>query len=213
MGRLSEYMNGYRGRSVYIDNAPKASSGSASDYVQVTGVEENMKMLEEIMMSDKEMERNVRKMIRQILREARKKLSQDARNYMDQDPRKAYKAVKFTVYKQAFGGTLSILQKRKGTGTTYSLMQKEHTSKKRGGNRRPFVNDNRNRLYKYMGADRGFVLRFIASGTITRRTRYGNRGSIKQTNWFGHTAPWHMEAAATEVADAINEFIKSETNG
>ena len=213
MGRLSEYMNGYRGRSTYLDNAPKASTGSASDYVQVTGVEENMQMLEDIMMTDPDMERNVRKLIKQVLREARKKLSQDARNYMDSDPRKAYKAVKHTVYKQILGGTLSILQKRKGTGTTYSIDQMANTRKQRGGNRRPFVNDNRNRLYKYMGADRGFVLRFIASGTITRRTRYGNRGSIKQTNWFGHVAPWHMEAAAADVAANINELIKQEANG
>ena len=213
MGRLSEYMNGYRGRSVFLDNATKASSGSAKDYVQVTGVEENMKMLEEIMMSDAQMDRNVRKLMKQVMREARKKLSEDARNYMNQDPRKAYKAVKHTVYKQVLGGTLSILQKRRGTGTTYSIDQKAHTSKKRGGNRRPFVNDNRNRLYKYMGSDRGFVLRFIASGTITRRTRYGNRGAIRQTNWFGHVAPWHIEAAAAEVAENINELIKQETNG
>lgn len=201
MGRLSEYVN-----------SGTSSASNGNEYVQVSGIVEDMKMFEKMLTTDPDMERNIRKLIRQVLKEARKRLSQDARNYMDSDPRKAYRAVKHSVYKELFGGNLSILQKKKA-GTTYTMQQRTSSRSGRGGNRRPFVNDNRNRLYKYMGADRGFVLRFLASGTVKRQTRYGNRGSIRQTNWFAHTAPWHMETAAEEVANSINEYVNKVTNG
>ena len=89
----------------------------------------------------------------------------------------------------------------------------EQNPKMRGGNRIQRVNDDRNRLETYFGSDRNFILRFISSGTIERRSRYGNRGSIRRTGWFGHTAPWQMETAAKKLAEAITEYIKHETNG
>ena len=82
----------------------------------------------------------------------------------------------------------------------------------RGGNRR-LRSERTKQLNSYYGADRGFVLRFLASGTVPRHTRYGSRGSIRQTDWFGHTAPWQMEAAAANVAEAINEYVKQKANG
>ena len=44
-------------------------------------------------------------------------------------------------------------------------------------------------------------------------SRFGKRGSIRQSDWFGHTAPFEMEAAAGKVAEAINEYVKQQTNG
>jgi hypothetical protein len=81
-----------------------------------------------------------------------------------------------------------------------------------GGNRRPRV-ESRNRLDQYFGSDRGFILRFLSSGTVTRETRYGNRGAIRRTDWFGHVATWHMQQAAADVAAAINEYVKQQANG
>jgi hypothetical protein len=83
----------------------------------------------------------------------------------------------------------------------------------RGGNRRPRIDDGRNRLDYYYGSDRGYILRFIGSGTVDRTSRFGSRGSIRQSNWFGHTAPWHMEEAAAQVAEAINEYVNKQING
>ncbi len=157
-----------------------------------------------------------RKYIRQVLKDARKKLTQDAKDYMKSDPRKAAQDVKFSVYKTMFGGNLSILQKKKGSaGKKYKLIRVrkvEQNPTMRGGNRRTRY-DERNRLDYYYGADRGFILRFIGSGTVPRTSRFGLRGSIRQTDWFGHTAPWHMEDAAGQVAEAINEYVKQQTNG
>ena len=225
MGRLSEYINGYRGRhSVYGMTSPRFNTrtgslnagGDNGAPVEVYGVEVNDAMLGRLMTTDPTLASNIRKLIRQVLKEARKKLSEDAKNYMKSDPRKAARAVKFSVYKSLFGGNLSILQKRKGTaGARYELRRQrivEMDPHHRGGNRRPRFED-RNRLDTYFGADRGYILRFIGSGTVKRTSRFGNRGNIATSNWFGHTAPWQMQTAAQEVADAITEYIKQETNG
>ena len=226
MGSLSEYINGYRGRhSVYNYDSPRFNTrtgslnkgGDNGGPVQVFGVEADLEAFGRMMTSNPEMAGMFRKYIRQVLKEARKKLSQDVKNYMQSDPRKASQAVKFSVYKSLFGGNLSILQKGRGkAGAKYKLVRQrkvEQNPKMRGGNRRKRIDDGRNRLDYYYGADRGFVLRFLGSGTVPRTSRFGNRGSIRQTNWFGHTAPWHMEEAADKVAEAITEYINKQVNG
>ncbi len=224
MGRLSEYINGYRGRhSVYGMTSPRFNTrtgslnkgGDNGASVEVIGVEINDAMLGRLMTSDPQMAANLRKLFRQVLKEARKKLSQDAKNYMDSDPRKAARAVKFSVYKSIFGGNVSILQKGKGrAGAKYVLIRQRILQPgQRGGNRKPRVDDGRNRLDYYFGADRGYILRFISSGTVPRTSRFGFRGGIRQTDWFGHAASWHMATASEDVANAINEYVKQQTNG
>ena len=225
MGSISEYINGYRGRhSVYNYDSPRYNTrtgslnkgGDNGGPVQVFGVEANLEAFGRIMTSTPGMAAVFRKYIRDVLKEARKKLSQDVKSYLKSDPRKAARAVRFLVYKSMFGGNLSILQKKGSAGVKYQLKRQrivEQNPIMRGGNRRPRIDDGRNRLDYYYGADRGFVLRFIGSGTVRRTSRFGNRGSIRQTNWFGHTAPWHMEDAAGQVAQAINEYVKQQMNG
>ncbi len=227
MGSLTEYIHGYRGRhSVYNYDSPRFNprtgslnaGGDNGGHVEVYGVDANLEIFGKIMTTDPTMASIFRKYIRNVLREARKKLSKDAKAYMKNDPRRAAQAVKFSVYKSMFGGNLSILQKKKGSaGAKYELRRQrivEQNPNMRGGNRRPRIDsDGRNRLDFYYGSDRGFILRFIGSGTVTRTSRFGNRGSIRRSDWFGHTAPWHMEDAAGQVAEAINEFVKQQTNG
>ena len=226
MGSLSEYINGYRGRqSVWNYDSPRYNTRTGSlnrggdnvGPVQVYGVDANLEAFGRMMTNDPNMAGMFRKYIRQVLKEARKKLSQDVKSYMKSDPRKAAQAVKFSVYKSMFGGNLSILQKKRGTaGAKYELRRIRKVVQNptmRGGNRRPRVDDGRNRLDYYYGADRGFALRFIGSGTVRRTSRFGSRGSIRQTDWFGHTAPWHMEDAAGQVAEAITEYITQQANG
>ena len=183
--------------------------------VTVSGFTETSETLGRIMTNDPYMAREFKAFIRKVLKEARNNLSKDAANYLKSDPRKAARAVKYSVYKSLVGGNVSILQKGRGkAGARYQLVrEKKLQPGQRGGNRRPRIEDGRNRLETYFGSDRGFILRFIASGTIQRQTRFGNRGSINQSDWFGHTAPWQMEAAAAKVADAINEYVNRQTNG
>lgn len=180
--------------------------------IQVSGFIEKQAMFEHLLTTDPGFDKNVKTVIKRVLKEARKNLSRDASSYIKDDPRKAARAVKYAVYKQMFGGNLSILQKRTA-GPRYDL-QRQRTLRpgQRGGNRLPRV-PARNRLDYYYGEDRGFILRFLASGTVTRQTRYGNRGAIQKTDWFGHVAPWHIQTAAEGVAEAINEYVKLQANG
>lgn len=199
----------------------KSSSSARTEKngdVEVSGFTETGEMIGRIMTTDPYMAKEVRAFIKAALKEARKNLTKDARDYMDSDPRKAANAVKYGVYKSLFGGNLSILQKGRGkAGAKYQLIRKrklDENPHQRGGNRRPRINDDgRNRLDYYYSSDRGYILRFLSSGTVQRQSRFGNRGSIRQTNWFGHTAPWQMETAAQKVAEAINEYVKQQTNG
>lgn len=190
------------------------SIGSGQRHIEVSGVVEVQESFGRIMTSDPDMAKMFRSRIRKLLQEARRHLSTDARNYLSDDPRKAARAVKSSVYKTLFGGNLSILQKRTA-GARYELRRPrklDGSPNQRGGNRRPRMSE-RNRLDYYFGADRGFILRFINSGTTERETRYGNRGSIRQSGWFGHTAPFQMEAAAEKLAEEIEEYVKKQTNG
>ena len=216
MGRLSDYINS-GGRSSSHYTAPSGGGAASNETVTISGFLENDRLLGQLMTSNPLMAKELKASIRKALKDARKNLSNDAKNYLKEDPRKAARAVKFGIYKALFGGNLSILQKRAGTaGARYELHRTrklEANPHQRGGNRRPRGTDGRNRLDTYFGADRGFALRFIGSGTVERQTRYGNRGAIRQTNWFGRTAPWQMETAAEKVAAAINEYVKQQTNG
>lgn len=183
-----------------------------TDTVQISGLVENQARFEHMLSTSPGFDMNVRNAIRQVLKEARGKISRDAASYIQEDPRKAYRAVKHTVYKTLFGGNVSILSKRRA-GAKYDLIrQKKLQPGQVGGNRRPRVAAN-NRLDQYYGSDRGFILRFLSSGTVSRQTRYGNRGAIRQTNMFSHIATWHMQQAAEDVANAINEYVKHVNNG
>lgn len=182
--------------------------------VEVSGFTENLETFGRIMTDDPQMASIFKKLIRNVLKEARNKLSQDAKNYMKSDPRKAARAVKYSVYKSLFGGNVSILQKKAGTaGHRWLWIRgKKLQPGQRGGNR--ILRDGqRSRLDQYFGADRGFALRFINGGTVTRTSMYGNRGSIRRSDWFGRSASEKLEEAASQVAEAINEYVKQQTNG
>ena len=180
--------------------------------IQVSGFIEQQAVFEHLLSTDPHFDVNTKAAIRKVLKEARGKISRDVASYIKDDPRKAARAVKHTVYKTLFGGNVSILSKRKA-GDKYELIrQKTLRPGQVGGNRRPRVAE-RNRLDQYFGSDRGFILRFISSGTVSRDTRYGNRGSIRRTDMFGHVATWHMEQAAEDLANAINEYVKQQING
>lgn len=193
---------------MYID---KQSKGD----VEVSGFMQNSERLGRIMTQYPDMATAMRRAIRKELQRARKEISRNADSFMADDPRKAARAVKYAVYKSIFGGNVSILRKRKA-GAHYQLIRPrklDQNPNQRGGNRRQRIDDDRNRLETYFGADRGFILRFLASGTEERETRYGSRGSIRQSNWFGTVATYAVDRAAELIADDIERIIKEETNG
>ncbi len=170
-----------------------------------------------LMATDKETRKRIQKIIREELKDAAKRLREDAKYEMKEDPRKAFRAVKSSVYRRILGGNVSILNPRRA-GARYQLIRERKLDMnpyQRGGNRRP-RSARTEQVDSYFGKDRAFILRFVSSGTAARKTRYGNRGSIVARNWFQNMAPHEMELAAgnlaevieEELAEAYNEIIK-----
>jgi hypothetical protein len=161
-----------------------------------------------LFVSNKETRKRIRKIIREELKDAVKRVREDARYAMDNDPRKAYRAVKSMIYRKILGGNISILQRKKA-GTRYQLVRDRKLDRnphQRGGNRRS-RSARTEALETYFGADRSFVLRFINAGTVTRTTKYGNRGAIVARNWFANDAPHEMDLAAENLSAVIEEEL------
>jgi hypothetical protein len=62
----------------------------------------------------------------------------------------------------------------------------------------------------YEGVDRGFILRFLNAGTVERETRYGSRGALRARRWFGTSSAFQMDAAASRVAEEIENLLQQE---
>jgi hypothetical protein len=160
------------------------------------------------MFTDKETRKRIRKIIREELKDTTKRLREDARYEMKEDPRKAYRAVKSSVYKRILGGNVSILNPKKA-GPRYQLIRQrklDMNPNQRGGNRRP-RSPRTEQVDSYFGRDRAWILRIISSGTVTRSTKYGNRGSIEARNWFQNMAPKEIELAAGNLSAVIDEEL------
>lgn len=198
--------------------------------VTIEGLDALEDKLKRIKTDDPTFEKRLRGAIRQIMTEARKDLSGNAQTglKMENDPRHAYKAVRYAVYKRIFGGQVNILQSRKASaGRLYEPPRKGLP--KRGGNRMPRTKRTE-QMMSYQGKDRGFVLRFLNAGTgdraihsyggrdlktgnvsiIQRRQLGGNRGSITARNWFGSASQRELNQAAEKLQAIIDRIINDE---
>ena len=174
----------------------------------MTTVESNLqqavKQLESMQISNRTFEKTLQTLIVKVLKQARSNLSKKAKMTMSKDPRHAYLAVKHMVYKRILGGNVSILDKRRhGKMLPVSPKPKRY---ERGGNRIP-RSKRTEELLSYYGADRGFILRFLNSGTAERNNSFGRRGRIAPRNWFSSSAKAEMDAAAAELAKLIDNEI------
>lgn len=153
--------------------------------------------------------KRIRKIIREELKDAAKRLREDAKYEMDEDPRKAFLAVKTSIYRKILGGNVSILNPRKA-GARYQLVRPrklDQNPHQRGGNRRK-RNERTNAVDSYFGKDRAFILRFVNNGTNDRQTRYGNRGRISVPgNWFPNMGQKELELASENLANIMEEEL------
>ena len=189
----------------------------------IEGYEEQVKQLKSMMTDDPGFRRRVNAVISQVLKEARKAISQDARTAIENDPRGTYKAVRSAVYRRILGGQVNILQKRKaGVPTGYRKPLKGLPN--RGGNRWG-RSERTKQLEGYQGSDRSFVARFLNAGTDNRsihsytnkngerhnlRGGGGNRGSISARNWFGPASQKALENASFQMQELIDRIIAQE---
>ena len=197
--------------------------------VTITGLSEFEEKLKRIKTDNPDFERRLRGVIRKILGQARATLRKEAAKglQMENDPRHAYKAVRYAVYKRILGGHVNILNSRKAGGETDYRPARTLQPGQRGGNRR--LRTSRN-LDKYEGVDRGFILRWLDAGMTKTNPRVihftendrrkvdqwnkhpntGNRGAIRARNWFGGASQRELEAVAGQMQELIDKVIKDE---
>ena len=197
----------------------------ASKTIEIEGLDEQVKQLRRMMSTDPYFRRRVNAVIKTVLSEARREVTQHAQGAMDSDPRHAYKAVRSAVYRRILGGNLNILQKRKA-GAPGNYQKPRKGLPKRGGNRWG-RSERTKQLEGYEGADRGFVLRFINAGASNRAIRSytdssgtrhdllthakgGSRGNISARNWFGQASQQALENASASMQAFIDQIINEE---
>jgi len=197
--------------------------------ITITGLSEFEKKLAQLKTDNPGFEKRLRGVIRKVLGHARANLRKNAASglQMKADPRHAYKAVRYAVYKRILGGQVNILNSRKAGAETGYNPPRTLRPGQRGGNRR--IRSSRN-LNKYEGADRGFILRWLNNGMTKTNPRViqfienphrrvdkwnkhpntGNRRVIKARNWFGNASLKELQNVAGEMQDIIDKIIKDE---
>lgn len=197
--------------------------------ITITGLSEFEEKLKKLKTDNPDFEKRLRGVIRKVLGEARANLRKDAASglQMDSDPRHAYKAVRYAVYKRLFGGQVNILNSRKAGGETAWKPARTLTPGQRGGNRRQ---RNSRDLDKYDGVDRGFILRWLNDGMTKTDPRVihftenesrkvdkwnkhpntGNRGAIKARNWFGNASLQELQKVSGQMQELVDKVINDE---
>ena len=203
--------------------------------VDQQSVEQTSRALAAMLVSHPETRKRIQKLIREELKEARKTLKLDAKEAMRSDPRKAYLAVRSSVYKKILGGNLNILASRRAGQRGVLMTERKLQPGQRGGNRRPMSSRTDN-ITTYYGKDRGFILRFLDSGTDVRTipfradsgrehvhrgsqggdvTKYGktintgSRGSIAARNWFSTAAPQALAQVSARLEEILDEELSA----
>ena len=182
---------------------------------EVDGLVKQKEALESLLMSNTAIEKKVQGLIRKVLLTARREISNAAKSKIESDPRKAYKAVKTSVYKQILGGNVSLFDKKKKGAPQLYEPQRKLRPGQRGGNRvtRSMRTE---QVMSYQGADRSFILRFLEGGTADRVAGSrgghlsGRRGRITPRLFFGTSSHAAMQKAADQLSALIDEMIKKE---
>lgn len=198
-----------------------AANGMMDVEINMDAVRRHIDDLGKMLLSkDDPMHQQLRTIIRKEIKAARSRVSRDVHASVSNDPRAAYRAVRHTVYKSVFGGTLNILSPRRA-GARYQLQRSrklDANPHQRGGNRRPRT-QRTEALDIYYGKDRGFVLRFLNSGTNTRHIaigvnarRGGNRGSISGRGVFSTSALFQSQAAIEAISEAFEQEFEEVWN-
>ena len=190
--------------------------------------------LKAAMTTDPNMRKVIQQHIREALYEARREVMQafPAEN----DPRESRRAIRVSVYQKILGGNINILTGKKAHGT--SQYEPPRNPSRRGGNRRK-RSERTKQIMGYSALDRGFILRFVNSGTKTRvigfrntlrsnsslynetvsrihsgdRAHTGNRGAIAARNWFMPSAESSLGNAASNIAEMIAIEAAAIANG
>lgn len=190
---------------------------------------EQRKFLEQALSTDPKTVKVLQGLIREVILQARARVISEL-DFKNGDPRRSRRAVRTAVYKQILGANINIYNSKRRHGTQNYTPPRTLRPGQRGGNRRP-QSQRTIDLQSYAPEDRGFILRFVNSGTKERfnggrngeGTKFdrfimnhegkGFRGSIEGTNFFGRAGERALTWAADKLADLIDaEFEKIMSN-
>lgn len=174
-------------------------------------VDVEIKKFDQLMTTNPELRKRFQEIIHDDLWKTRNAVVRNIQGiFLNGDPMEARRAIRNIVYQKLLGGNLNILTPRRGTAN-WKVQQKqrkvEQNPHMRGGNRR-------RRSYEtvrregYEGKARGFILRFVDSGTGARETRYGSRGAIAPRRFFEQAAKAGLDVMAQHVSMLIEQEIK-----
>ena len=204
--------------------------GIVIDDTLISNQEQNLRAA---MSTDPKMRKVIQQHIREALFEARREMMSNI-NFENGDPRQSARAIRTAVYQKVLGGNINILNGKKAHGSNnYEPPRKPSV---RGVNRRK-RSTRTQQIMSYAPLDRGFILRFVNSGTKTRvigfrntlrSSRYdktvtrihsgdkyhtGNRGAIAARNWFMQSAESSLGNAAQQIAEMIAIEAAAIANG
>ena len=190
-----------------------------------TVIVEQKQILEQALSTNPKTQKALQKLIRNVIMEARAKVSSDASNKMKNDPRGAAQAVRTSVYKKILGANINIFSSRKAHGQNNYEPPRKGVSG-RGGNRRTRSGRTR-QIMGYAPLDRGFILRWINDGTPGARNieftpndrrkvdkwnkhpNTGNRGNIAARNFFRGAGERALAQAADNLATLIDTELEN----
>lgn len=192
---------------------------------------EQKQVLEQALSTNPKTQKALQKLIRKALMQARVELSSYIETkFKKGDPRGAARAVRTSVYRKILGGNMNILNGKKAHGSNSYEPPRTLRPGQRGGNRRE-RSKRTDKVMHYAGEDRGFILRFVNSGTqqraIQRLTRisgtnkfkwvsnaseYGNRGNIEARDFFRAGAEPRLLRATDYLAEMIDEELEKMLN-
>ena len=188
--------------------------------------ENQMAVLQAASTVDGELGKRLRESIFNELKAARDRIANSIK-FKNGDPRQSARAVKRYVSHKYLGGVVSILSPKTASGGQNEYVPPRSLRPgQRGGNRRP-ISMRTYKVMNYPGIDRGFILRFVNSGTKQRAierlveikranggskfkwvqdpSKYGNRGSIAPRDFFETAGNLALQTAIEKLSAIIDE--------
>lgn len=191
-------------------------------------IDVEIKKFDQLMTTNPELRKRFREIIHDDLWKTRNAVVRNIQSiFLNGDPMEARRAIRNIVYQKLLGGNLNILTPRRGTANwkvTQKQRKVEQNPHMRGGNRRRRSRDTIRRE-GYEGKARGFILRFVDSGTkernitftsnpnrkVTKHNKHPNtgyRGAIAPRRFFEQAAKAGLDIMAEHVSMLIEQEIK-----
>lgn len=182
-----------------------------------TVVLEQQKVLEAALSTNPKTQKALQGLIRRAVSQARAEVVRSVSASIAHDPRHAARAVRTAVYKKILGANINIYNSRKAHGSTSYEPPRKLRPHQRGGNRVP-RGGRTQQIMSYDALDRGFILRFLNSGTTDRQAGSrggrlsGNRGRIAPRNFFRGAGEQALVRATDNLANLIDTELEAILN-